>query len=405
MRFNATAPGPRIDRPALKREIDLPQVVTSYLGPPPGRRGDRGRRLWWNCPFHKDANPSFCVDPERGSWKCFGCGEHGDAAGLVMKMEGVPFPEAVRRLAGGSITTRNAPTRSATTPTTKPPTQPTGLPEGEALALVEASEALLWSPQGVEALNDLRTSRFLGDNAIKSARLGWTDGVRIPTKNGDRPFQAQGIVIPWFRAGRLALLKIRQPQDRKPRYAEAFRDPSRMASYPAPETIASGRPLVIVEGEFDSLLLGQELADLASVLTLGGASNRPDPNLRGRCLVASSLWLATDNDEAGDRAAKGWPSQTRRVRPPAGKDWTEARLRGVDLRRWWTDVFRGVDKPPLFTWEELSRQRWGGADETPGIDAPGRPPSLEALALIVNPEGDPEALAEREAIQAENPGR
>src|SRR3954447_10783237 len=92
-------------RPDWKTErerIDLAAVATSFLGPAPGRRGGCGRRLWWPCPFHDDRNPSFCVEPAKPTWKCFGCGGGGDAAALVMKRQRVDFPEAVRLLADRS---------------------------------------------------------------------------------------------------------------------------------------------------------------------------------------------------------------------------------------------------------------------------------------------------------------
>jgi hypothetical protein len=53
----------RIDWRAERGRIDLAAAVTNLLGPAPGRRGERGRRLWWPCPFHQERNPSFCVDP------------------------------------------------------------------------------------------------------------------------------------------------------------------------------------------------------------------------------------------------------------------------------------------------------------------------------------------------------
>jgi hypothetical protein len=46
----------------------------------------------------------------------------------------------------------------------------------------------------------------------------------------------------------------------------------------------------------------------------------------------------------------------------------------MDLARWWRDILAGIDRPPLFSWPELARWRWGGADEAPGIDNPGRRP-------------------------------
>ena len=83
------------------------------------------------------------------------------------------------------------------------------------------------------------------------------------------------MVIPWLDGDRLALVKIRQPEGREPKYAEAFRDRPRV--YPDPAVIEPGRPLVVVEGEFDALLLGQELRDLAAVVTFGSRIEPPRP--------------------------------------------------------------------------------------------------------------------------------
>jgi hypothetical protein len=107
-----------------------------------------------------------------------------------------------------------------------------------------------------------------------------------------------------------------------------------------------------VEGEFDALLLGQQLSELAAVVTLGSASARPDPVVFGSMLAATAWFTATDNDPAGDRAAAFWPTNTRRVLPPSPwKDWTDARRDGLDLRDFWADTFAGRT-PKVFsaTW-------------------------------------------------------
>ncbi|MFP5359211.1 MAG: DNA primase [Actinomycetes bacterium] len=51
------------------------------------------------CPFHDERSPSFHVRPAAGRWHCFGCGEGGDVIEFVMRMDGLPFAEAVEYLA------------------------------------------------------------------------------------------------------------------------------------------------------------------------------------------------------------------------------------------------------------------------------------------------------------------
>ncbi|MGC4174920.1 DNA primase [Demequina sp.] len=51
------------------------------------------------CPFHDERSPSFTVRPAVGRWHCFGCGEGGDVIEFVMRLDGLPFAEAVEYLA------------------------------------------------------------------------------------------------------------------------------------------------------------------------------------------------------------------------------------------------------------------------------------------------------------------
>lgn len=52
------------------------------------------------CPFHDERTPSFHVRPQMGFYHCFGCGEGGDVIDFVMKINHLPFTEAVEYLAG-----------------------------------------------------------------------------------------------------------------------------------------------------------------------------------------------------------------------------------------------------------------------------------------------------------------
>jgi hypothetical protein len=237
----------RIGWQAERDRIDLAAVATGLLGPAPGRTGEHGRRLWWSCPFHEDRNPSFMIDPGKPWWKCWGCGEHGDAASLVMRLEGMTFTEAVARLTGRSApsgTTRPRPSpRPGPSRSPRPP--PRGCPRPPPWPSWWRPKARLWSADGVDALAYLTAPRCLSSETIRAARLGWTPGVRLATKDG-RSYSARGWVIPWFDGDRLALVKIRQPDGVRPKYAEAFRDCPSL--YPDRRTIRPGRPLVISEG-------------------------------------------------------------------------------------------------------------------------------------------------------------
>lgn len=58
--------------------------------------GGRWRGL---CPFHSEKTPSFVIFPNN-RFKCFGCGETGDAIDFIRKLKGFSFKEAVLYLGG-----------------------------------------------------------------------------------------------------------------------------------------------------------------------------------------------------------------------------------------------------------------------------------------------------------------
>lgn len=76
--------------------VDIEDVVSRYVN---GELKRRGTRLWACCPFHKEDTPSFCVQPAKNTWHCFGsCSEGGNVIGFIMKAENLPFPLAVKKL-------------------------------------------------------------------------------------------------------------------------------------------------------------------------------------------------------------------------------------------------------------------------------------------------------------------
>lgn len=345
--------------------IDLVDVVTRCLGPPPGRRGGRGDRRWWACPFHEDKNPSFCVRPDKRRWHCFGCGSSGDSVDFVRGLNpGMTFPEIKSFLTGGDGLTVRA-VRRASPKRAEPEISPE-VWQASAREIVAGAVARLWGPDGAEGLAYLR-GRCLADETIRSASLGLTtrglEGV------------AEGLAIPWQDGGTILMVNVRRPLGSDPKYMAMAGSRRKGTIYPGRPTIRPGRPLIVTEGEFDALLLGQELGELAAVVTLGSAGMKPDAAILGALLAASRWCIATDNDPAGDGAATVWPASARRVPPPARyKDWTEAAQDGVNLRRWWAEILGGIEAPELFTNEEAAAWRWGPScdDPSPAIVV-GRP--------------------------------
>lgn len=73
---------------------DIVQVIAQHV-----QLKKSGIRYVGCCPFHQEKTPSFYVFPHTGTFKCFGCGEGGDAIYFIEKAENKTFVEAVRTLA------------------------------------------------------------------------------------------------------------------------------------------------------------------------------------------------------------------------------------------------------------------------------------------------------------------
>lgn len=60
----------------------------------------KGANLEALCPFHADSHPSLKVSDAKGMYKCFVCGEGGDALTFVKKFKNVEYVEALKICAG-----------------------------------------------------------------------------------------------------------------------------------------------------------------------------------------------------------------------------------------------------------------------------------------------------------------
>ncbi len=80
------------------REIHARLSIADVIGAHVQLR-KRGNDLVGLCPFHSEKTPSFHVHPDRGFFKCFGCGAGGDVITFVQKIENLTFPDTIRMLA------------------------------------------------------------------------------------------------------------------------------------------------------------------------------------------------------------------------------------------------------------------------------------------------------------------
>lgn len=99
----------RRDIDDIRARVDIVSIVEPYV-----TLKRTGRSFKGLCPFHQEKTPSFTVNPDLGTWYCFGsCGEGGDIFKFVQKIENLSFPEALERLAlrAGVTLTKEAPRR------------------------------------------------------------------------------------------------------------------------------------------------------------------------------------------------------------------------------------------------------------------------------------------------------
>ena len=300
------------------------------------------------CPFHDGkTETSLLVDADAGKYHCFGCDMHGDAIQWLRDRRGLSFIEACEYLGhdpGPRTEPRTAPAawepREATAPAAKW--------QLLANAFLAGAVETLWSYLGAKLRQWLHTEKGLHDATIKGACLGlnladkyepratWgLDHVLKEDGTDKKLWLPAGLVIPWVVNGDVQRLRIRRndPGD-GPRYVIA----SGSSMTPAAWNLERGEA-VIVESELDGLLLSQETGDFCAVVALGSATSKTNKESHDLLRAMPIILVALDTDEAGAKAAwKFWPDTygkaARRWPTVKGKDASEARLNGLDLRAW-----------------------------------------------------------------------
>ena len=78
----------------LRSKLSLVDVVSEKV-----KLTRKGREYTGLCPFHNEKTPSFTINEAKGFYHCFGCGAHGDIVRFEMEANGLPFMDAVEKLA------------------------------------------------------------------------------------------------------------------------------------------------------------------------------------------------------------------------------------------------------------------------------------------------------------------
>jgi DNA primase len=149
------------------RGARIQDIVGDYLKLKPS-----GRRLVAVCPFHGDKDPSLSVNPEKGLWYCFGCGEGGNVFKFVEMIEKVDFGEALEIVArrAGIILKSQQPTKESS--------ERERLTEMVRIAAQFYHEQLINSDQGRPAMMYLK-DRKVTLETIKLFKLGYAPWGKI----------------------------------------------------------------------------------------------------------------------------------------------------------------------------------------------------------------------------------
>lgn len=300
-----------------------------YSASCPACSGENRFRMWPN-------------QPPRGRYWCRRCRIKGDSIQFCRDFLGATFKEARERMGEPLLTSWAA---------KKVTHFPTNSWQEKAEEFCESAyRRLLIDP---EALAFLKSKYGLTLATVERYRIGWNPEKRFQLRSEwglDNPEKKiclpRGPVIPDLMHGKVSKLKIRDLDWKEGDSFGKYRLISGSSSHTSVIGFRSNQTVVIVESEFDALLLVQEIGEFCTCVALGGASNRPDSDtcawLKQRTLILYGL----DCDAAGREHYDYWRSNFPNLRP-----WQ------AESRKSPADSFV-LDQVSLYEWLEAGTRYW-----------------------------------------------
>lgn len=78
----------------VRERTNIVEVVGQYV-----QLKKSGKNYVGLCPFHEEKTPSFSVVEDKQIFHCFGCGKGGNVFTFLQELEGLSFPESVKKVA------------------------------------------------------------------------------------------------------------------------------------------------------------------------------------------------------------------------------------------------------------------------------------------------------------------
>jgi len=309
----------------IKERLDIVDVVSEQVV-----LKKRGNSYWGLCPFHKDKNPSFCVTPNLGIYKCFSCGEAGDALKFIMKTRNIEFRDLILELADKFDL--EVPKSHKHVSGSAKETKEQMLAATMVAAEIYHDLLLRNKCPNAQIALDYLTKRGIGSDIIKKFHIGIApkayttlyDELRKDFSNDI--LEKAGLVLKSEKGGYIDRFRNRViipiqnengefvafgaralEKDQNPKYLNSsdslIYNKSRLlyGLYTAKESIIKNDSVILMEGYFD--VISSQAHGIENCVASCGTSLTPDHvKLLSRYTKSRRIYLSFDTDSAGQKA-------------------------------------------------------------------------------------------------------